>query len=99
MVLISVLLVCASMASIPLNAATFEAKNNANHAVENNETTDLAFGWVTSAGGSRDISSHSQPSMQMAPSSSRVAMKAIFSSGTKSMGTVPEGAQQTEMLS
>ncbi|MDG1557905.1 MAG: hypothetical protein P8R03_00140, partial [Candidatus Poseidoniaceae archaeon] len=53
-VLISVLLVCASMASIPLNAATFEATNSANHVVEDNETTDLAFGWVTSAGGARD---------------------------------------------
>jgi ferredoxin len=53
-VLISVLLVCASMAAIPLNAPTLEAKNNVNHAVENNETTDLAFGWVTSAGGAGD---------------------------------------------
>jgi len=50
-VLISVLLVCASMAAIPLNATTLEAKNNVNHAVEDNETTDLDFGWVTSAGG------------------------------------------------
>ena len=53
-VLMSVLLMCASMASIPLNAATFEAKDSFNHAVENSENTDLALGWVASAGGTFD---------------------------------------------
>ena len=53
-VLISVLLVCSSMSVLTQNSGEENLLQRAQYAVDDQENSDLAFGWATSAGGALD---------------------------------------------